>query len=104
MIGELFIPITLYLKCYLNYIVSKIVSSRYFPNFMANWLKILGKFKSKNLKYSFQELYFHLDLQLRDHYYLKSQYESFFLRNKFEFVNVASKQKNHLSYVVFKTC
>jgi len=101
MVGELFISKPLYLKCYLNYITSLMVSN-YFPSLLIKSFKIFQRLSSKNLKGEFQELYFPPDPKLGDHYYLKSQYEKFFSRNKFDFLKIKSKKSNHLAYMIFK--
>jgi ubiquinone/menaquinone biosynthesis C-methylase UbiE len=103
MIGELYIPIPLYTKCYLNYLMSRVVLWKHFPDFLIKRFKILKKMRSKKLTRSFQEVYFPPDPKTGDHYHLRSQYKSFFLRNKFKFVNVKSTCSNHLAYVIFKT-
>jgi ubiquinone/menaquinone biosynthesis C-methylase UbiE len=102
MIGELFISKTRYFKCYLNYIISLIVSSKYFPYLLVNRFSIFKRLKLKKLIGSFQEIYFPPDPVLGDHYYLKSQYEKFFSRNGFNFYRITSKKSNHLAYIIFK--
>lgn len=102
MIGELFISKTRYFKCYLNYVISLIVSSKYFPYLLVNRFSIFKRLKLKKLIGSFQEIYFPPDPVLGDHYYLKSQYEKFFSRNGFNFYRITSKKSNHLAYIIFK--
>ncbi|MBS0185058.1 MAG: methyltransferase domain-containing protein [Proteobacteria bacterium] len=102
MVGELFISKNLYFKCYLNYLASLIVSSKYFPLSFFKHFKKLQNIGSKRLKGSFQNIYFPPDPVTGDHYYLKSQYKMFFLRNKFKFINIKSKKSNHLAYILFK--
>ncbi len=103
MIGELYIKKRLYLKCYLNYLMACVVSSKYFPSFLVQSIEKLKKMKERDLRGSFQALYFPPDPQMGDHYHLKSQYEGFFSRNKFNFVHIKSTQSNHLAYVLYKS-
>jgi ubiquinone/menaquinone biosynthesis C-methylase UbiE len=103
MIGELFIPKPLYLKCYANYVVSRICSSKFFPKIFKK-IKLLDRLGSKKFKGDFQDIYFPPDPNLGDHYYLESQYRRFFRENNFMFKRVPASLVNHLSYVLFKKC
>jgi SAM-dependent methyltransferase len=99
MIGELYIPILRYAKCYLNFVISKIVSWGRFPTIIK--FDCLKKFKKNGLDIGFHEFYFPSDLGLGDHYHLKFSYEKFFNASGFNFKNIKSKNNVTLSYVLF---
>lgn len=101
MIGELYIQKRKYFLCYINYLISVVVSSKWFPKKLYRF-NSFKKYKKENLIEGFQRLYFPPDLQFGDHYYLKSQYEKFFKTNSYTYQNVKSNVKSNLSYVLFK--
>jgi ubiquinone/menaquinone biosynthesis C-methylase UbiE len=102
MIGDIFISRLLYLKCYINYIMSVIATSRFVPKLLKKKSALLNRLSLKDLRGEFQDIYFPPHPQLGDHYHLKKQYEFFFKSNSFRFVRVKSSLNNHLSYILIK--
>ncbi|ARN85050.1 class I SAM-dependent methyltransferase [Candidatus Nucleicultrix amoebiphila] len=98
LIGDLFISKTLYLKCFANYIISyaffKIaphVLKRKFNKFL----------EKKDFSINFRDLYFPPDQETGDHYFLRSEFHSFF-KEFFWFKEFKSTKKNLLSFVLVK--
>lgn len=102
MLGEIYISKKLYVKCFLNYILSKCISYKFFPNFLFKIFPVIKNYKKNDLDKEFQSLYFPVDPVWGDHYHLKSQYKSFFIKNNFNFYEIHSKKKQHLTYILLK--
>lgn len=101
MIGELYIPKINWYKCYLNYILSRIISSR-FCAFFPRFFKKLKKFNKSFNGVSFYDFYFPPDPVYGDYYYTKLMYKNFFIEAGFNFKEVSSKSKHHLAFILFK--
>lgn len=99
MVGELYIPIWRYLKCYLNFLISKIVSASRFSFIKkCGWLK---KFHKTGLEIGFDNFYFPPDPKLGDYYHLKSSYKNFFRKNGFKFKEINASQSATISYILY---
>ncbi len=96
-IGEIYIGKYLYLKCYLNYLVSKILL--YVTPKLFNKLK--SHLTNKLARNNFREIYFPPDPELGDHYYTHYEFISM-IGKRFEVKEFKSTNRNLLSFCMKK--